>query len=258
MARPDKIKNICKMPQYTEFNAINSKICNTSLVLSIDEYEVLRLIDYNGLTQEMCAKQMAVSRASIQSIYNNARKKISRFIIEGLPLKIYGGNVSICKSHCSNKCFFNNSSIQICNSSDKLNIKEGNNMKIAVTYENGQIFQHFGHTEQFKIYNVEKGKITNTEIINTDGKGHGALGSFLKNQNVEILICGGIGGGAQNALTSCGIKFYGGATGNADENVQSFLNGNLLYNPNVTCSHHEEGHHCKSNANLNCGGNCNN
>ena len=75
MARPDKIKNICKMPQYTEFNAINSKICNTSLVLSIDEYEVLRLIDYNGLTQEMCAKQMAVSRASIQSIYNNARKK---------------------------------------------------------------------------------------------------------------------------------------------------------------------------------------
>ena len=207
MARPNKIKNVCRMPNYTKFMAINSNKLDTSIILSIDEYEAIRLIDYNGLTQEMCAKQMAISRASIQSIYNNARKKIARFFIEGLPLQIYGGNISICKNSFCNKCTLDNSNDQICNMSNNLNIKVGNIMKLAVTYDNGQIFQHFGHTEQFKIYNIEDGKITSTEIINTNGSGHGALGNFLKNSQVEVLICGGIGGGAQNALTNAGIKF---------------------------------------------------
>ena len=245
------------MPKYTEFVANNSKNSDTSIILSIDEYEVIRLIDYNGFTQEMCAKQMAVSRTSIQSIYNNARKKISRFFIEGLPLKIYGGNVSICSEFSCNKCTTNNTNIKLSNSGNKSNIKVGNNMKLAVTYENGQIFQHFGHTQQFKIYNIEDGKITSTEIIDTKGNGHGALGNFLKNEQVEILICGGIGGGAQNALTSAGIKFYGGATGDADSNVESFLKGSLSYNPNVMCSHHGEGHTCQSNSHHHCGNNCN-
>lgn len=116
-------------------------------------------------------------------------------------------------------------------------------MRIAVTYENGQIFQHFGRTEQFKIYDVEDGTVTASRVIGTDGNGHGALAGFLQAQGVETLICGGIGGGAQSALASAGISLYGGASGSADEAVQALLAGHLRYDPNVHCDHHGAHHH---------------
>ena len=114
-------------------------------------------------------------------------------------------------------------------------------MKIAVTYENGQIFQHFGHTEQFKIYTVKDGQLISSEVVNTNGSGHGALSGFLTDMGVDTLICGGIGGGAINALTEAGIKLFGGVSGAADEAVNSLINGTLMYNPDVHCSHHESG-----------------
>ena len=117
-------------------------------------------------------------------------------------------------------------------------------MKIAVTYENGQIFQHFGHTQQFKVYDIENGQITNTEVLDTNGQGHGALGGFLTNAKVDTLICGGIGGGAQSALAEAGIKLYGGVTGSADDAVAAFLADKLDYNPNIQCSHHGADHTC--------------
>lgn len=115
-------------------------------------------------------------------------------------------------------------------------------MNIAVTYENGEIFQHFGHTKQFKVYNISDGKITDTEIVDSGHSGHGALAVLLANHNIDVLICGGIGGGAQAALAEAGIKLYGGARGNADEAVEAFLSDSLQYNPDVKCSHHGEGH----------------
>ena len=122
-------------------------------------------------------------------------------------------------------------------------------MKIAVTYENGNIFQHFGHTEQFKIYNVEGDKIVSSEVISSNGSGHGALAGFLAAQGVEVLICGGIGMGAQNALAQANIKLYGGVSGSADEAVIALLSGTLGYDPNVKCDHHEHNdssHNCGS------------
>ena len=121
-------------------------------------------------------------------------------------------------------------------------------MRIGVTYENGEIFQHFGHTEQFKLYDVENGQIKQTQIVDTNGQGHGALASFLTNAGVDVLICGGIGGGAQMALAEAGIKLYGGVSGNADEAVLAYVGGKLDYNPDVKCSphghNHGEGHTC--------------
>lgn len=119
-------------------------------------------------------------------------------------------------------------------------------MKIAVTYENEKIFQHFGHTEQFKVYDIENNQIIKAEVIGSNGSGHGALAGILSNKGIDVLICGGIGAGAQTALAEAGIKLYGGASGNADEAVHAFLNGNLEYNPDVQCNHHshEEGHSC--------------
>ncbi len=119
-------------------------------------------------------------------------------------------------------------------------------MKIAVTYDNGQVFQHFGHTEEFKIYDIKDGAVENSEVVNTMGSGHGALAGFLNEKGVDTLICGGIGGGAQMALAQAGIKLYGGVTGSADEAVAALLNGKLDFNPDVHCDHHshEEGHSC--------------
>ena len=121
-------------------------------------------------------------------------------------------------------------------------------MRIAVTYENGQIFQHFGHTETFKIYDVEEGKVLHSEVVDTNGNGHGALAGVLNALNADVLICGGIGGGAQTALAAAGIKLFGGVSGDADKAVEAFINETLDYNPDVKCSHHEhshgEGHTC--------------
>lgn len=116
-------------------------------------------------------------------------------------------------------------------------------MRIAVTYENGQVFQHFGHTQEFKIYEVEDGKVVSSEIIGSDGQGHGALAGLLSNKSIDVLICGGIGGGAQAALSEQGIELCAGASGDVDAAVEAYLNGELV-NSGVNCNHHGEGHTC--------------
>ena len=121
-------------------------------------------------------------------------------------------------------------------------------MRVAVTYENGEIFQHFGHTEFFKVYDISEGKIVSSEVVDTNGQGHGALAGVLNSLNADVLICGGIGMGAQMALAEAGVKLYGGVSGDADKAVEAFVAGNLEYNPNVQCNHHGhgEGHTCGS------------
>ena len=125
-------------------------------------------------------------------------------------------------------------------------------MIIAVTYKDGQVFQHFGHTEEFKLFRVMLGKIVASEIVPTNGQGHGALATFLSERGVDVLICGGIGAGAQNALTEAGIKFYAGVQGGADDVLHDFLQGKLVYNPNEMCNHHHE-HHDGDCGHSNCG-----
>ena len=116
-------------------------------------------------------------------------------------------------------------------------------MKIAVTYENGQIFQHFGHTEQFKVYEVEDDKVVSSQVVGSEGQGHGALAGLLSGKGIDVLICGGIGGGAQAALAERGIELCSGASGSADEAVEAYLRGELQ-SAGCTCDHHGEGHTC--------------
>ena len=131
-------------------------------------------------------------------------------------------------------------------------------MRIAVAYENGGIFQHFGRTEQFKLYDVEDGKIVAEQIVDTNGSGHGALAGFLLEAKADALICGGIGMGAQMALSDAGIRLYAGVEGDADAAVKALAEGNLDYDPDARCDHHEHhdgdcGHdHCGEH---NCAGN---
>lgn len=117
-------------------------------------------------------------------------------------------------------------------------------MKIAVTYDetNGSIFQHFGMTPAFKIYDVENNQITSSEVVPTGEYSHGALAGFLQNLGAEVLICGGLGMGAKMRVEGAGIKLYGGAKGDADEAVKAYLNGTLAYDP-LAAEHHGPCHH---------------
>ena len=118
-------------------------------------------------------------------------------------------------------------------------------MKIAVTYDNGNVFQHFGKTENFKVYEVEDNKVVSSEVIGSNGTGHGALAGLLAEQGINVLICGGIGGGAQTALTEAGIEMVAGAQGNTDDVVEAYLKGELVSTgANCDHHHHEEGHSC--------------
>lgn len=139
-------------------------------------------------------------------------------------------------------------------------------MKIAVTYDNGNIFQHFGRTEYFKVYEVEDGKIVSSEVIGSNGVGHGALAGLLSDQAVDVLICGGIGGGAQAALEEAGVELCSGAEGDADQAVEAYLKGELVstgancdhhhHEDGHSCGDHEDGHSCGGGCGESCGGGC--
>ena len=139
-------------------------------------------------------------------------------------------------------------------------------MKIAVTYDNGNIFQHFGRTEQFKVYEVEDNKVVSSEVIGSNGVGHGALAGLLADRSVDVLICGGLGGGAQAALAEAGVEVCAGAEGDADQAVEAYLKGELVstgancdhhhHEDGHSCGGHDEGHSCGSGCGSSCGGGC--
>ncbi len=224
MTRPFRCRVIEKMPAYRSFSPDDAPDAEC-VRMSVDEFEALRLLDDEGLTQEACAARMNVARTTVTAIYDSARRKIADVLVRGKRLQITGG--------C---CVYGQVPIP------KNVMEKGSGiMRIAVTYENGEIFQHFGHSEQFKLYDTEGGRITGEQVVDTNGSGHGALAGFLQAAKVDALICGGIGMGAQMALADAGIKLYAGVQGSADAAAESLASGTLEYDPDAHCDHH--GHH---------------
>lgn len=240
MSRPRKCRRVCEFPQTVMFLPESSNQEAPEIILTVDEYETVRLIDKEGLSQEQCGNFMQVARTTVQQIYTSARRKLAAMLVEGLPLRIEGGDYQLCnggsRSCGHSSCYKQRLNEQYAKS------KGETIMRIAVTYENGEIFQHFGHTEQFKIYDVEDGKVLSSEVVGTNGSGHGALAGVLSALRADVLICGGIGGGAQMALAQAGIKLYGGVSGSADEAVDALLAGTLRFDPAVHCDHHDHAH----------------
>lgn len=113
-------------------------------------------------------------------------------------------------------------------------------MRIAVTHEKGEVFQHFGKTSEFKIYEIEDGAIIDSKVMGTNGIGHGALALVLNQLRVEALICGGIGKGARSALSAVEINILPGVTGDADEAVRAYIAGTLDYKPEAECLEEDE------------------
>lgn len=240
MPRPTKCRRVCHFPQNLEFMPTQGIEGKEAIILNVDEYEAIRLIDMEKLSQEQCSEFMQVARTTVQRIYENAREKLARVLVEGYPLRIEGGDFRLCDGKSVNCGYDACYKQQYHTQYEKP--KGDNLMRIAVTYENGEIFQHFGHTEQFNVYDVEEGKIVASEVVDTNGSGHGALAGVLTALNADVLICGGIGGGAQMALKAAGIELFGGVSGDADKAVEEYIAGNLAYDPNVRCNHHDHQH----------------
>ena len=270
MARPRKCRRVCRFPytlgfspEYpddeTGISAENGAEADTretaenrcgkgtarknrdAVVMTLDEYETIRLIDKEGMSQEQCSDFMQIARTTVQHIYTGARRKLADALVDGRPLRIAGGDYQLCDGGnamcCRNTCWKQEFSRMYAGT------KGEGIMRIAVTYENGEIFQHFGHTEFFKVYDAEDGKVVSSEVVSTEGYGHGALAGILGAMDVDVLICGGIGGGAKTALSAEGIRLYGGVSGSADAAVEDLLAGKLGFDPDVRCSQHGSHEH---------------
>jgi len=251
--RPRKCRKVCHYPETLAFLPAGGD-GKEPVILTVDEYETIRLIDKEGFSQEQCGEAMEVARTTVQQVYASARKKLANAIVDGRGILIEGGDYRLCRGE---RCGFAPCFKQQFHQQYE-KPKGESIMRIAVTYENGMIFQHFGRTSQFKVYDIEDGKILSSQVVGTGGSGHSALAGVLAALNVNALICGGIGGGARVALNGAGIMLYPGVTGNADEAVNALVSGMLLFDPGFECDHHDhhhgEGHDCGEH---DCGhGNC--
>lgn len=243
MARPQRQRTVCFEPVYSCF--CPKGVAETEKVtLTVDEFEALRLVDFLGKSHEEAARQMKISRTTATEIYQSARYKVADSLVNGKQLCIAGGSYRLCSGDAET-C-----TEPLCKKRKNLKIpqKGYNIMRIAIPYQNEEIFQHFGHSEAFKFYDAADNTVCASCVVPTNGSGHGALAFFLQENGVDVLLCGGIGGGAKDALAKAGIRVFGGVKGRADDAAAAFLAGTLHYDPEAHCSHHHaEGHSCGEN-----------
>ncbi len=231
MARPTKERIIC--PQMREYFFQSGKAANP-LLIQADELEALRLCDLEEKSQSEAADMMRISRGTLQRMLYAAHQKIAFALLNGNPIMTQGNENGT--EGCQQSCRF-------CSRKYQQHPTQGVTiMKFAITCENGMVFQHFGHTPEFAVFTVENKQIVNKEILPSGESGHGALAGLLQQNGIELLICGGIGGGAQMALAEAGIKLIGGASGAVDDVAAAFLADKMLINPNFHCNHHQHGH----------------
>lgn len=238
MSRKRRCRQVWGEPLYVSFTP-DGIASGEPVQLTVDELETIRLLDLVGATQAECADQMGVARTTVTAIYQEARRKVADALVNGRELRIGGGDYVYRPA----PAMVSENAAQYGENQPELPEKGENRMRAAVTYEKetGNIFQHFGRTEYFKIFDIEDGQVKSSEVLPTGAFGHGALGGFLAEHDVDVLICGGIGGGAQTAVANAGIKLFGGVNGSADEAARALAEGRLEFDPDVHCDHH--GHH---------------
>ena len=184
-------------------------------------------MDYEGRTHEQCAAQMRVSRTTVTEIYERARHKVADALVNGRTLVIRGGNYEVCEGACAHECAGR------CRwkygelASALENLLGDEIMRIAIPVKNENIYQHFGMASTFKVYDIEEKRVVNTFFIESAGTGHGAKVGPLVDNQVDCVICGGIGEGAVGQLSGAGIFLIAGVSGDADEAVEAALSHSL-------------------------------
>jgi len=206
MPRPKRCRRICSYPAHWSF-APEDGTCDETVLRMLDEYETIRLIDHEKMTQEECAAAMGVSRATVTSIYESARFKVADAIVNGKKLRITGGAYRIDDVPAASE----------------VREKASGTVRIAVPYDDGQVGQHFGRAEQFWFCDVTEGVVRYSTVADTNGVSRVALVGFLRAAEVDTLLCCGIGENAQNALKAAGIQLVSGLAGSVEDAVRSYL-----------------------------------
>lgn len=229
MPRPCRCRRVCSEPLVDVFGPASEPDAGgvPPVVLLVEEYEALRIMDYEGRTHEQCAAQMRVSRTTVTEIYERARHKVADALVNGRTLVIRGGNYEVCGGACARDCAgrcrwkYGELALAMQNpTGDEI-------MRIAIPVKNENIYQHFGMASTFKVYDVEEKRVVNTFLIESAGTGHGAKVGPLVDNQVDCVICGGIGEGAVGQLSGAGIFLIAGVSGDADEAVEAALSHSL-------------------------------
>lgn len=239
MPRPSRCRRVCCEPQVRRF-APEAKSAAGVVVLFVEEYEAVRLIDLQKRTHDQCARQMDISRTTVTEIYEKARFKIADALVNGKALVVEGGNYRVCQEpkqcECRGRC------------PDKALAQSATQgtagvfqMKVAVPFKNDNVFGHFGMAPAFRIYTLDDKGIVGAELVPAGGHGHGAMVNLLVKNGVDTVICGGLGGGAVQALFDAGIRLYAGVKGSADEAVQALIAGTLT--SDIEAATAGRGHH---------------
>ena len=252
MPRPRKCRRVCGLPAVGCFIPAEGDVSGReTLIMTVEEYEAIRLIDLEGLDQEACAERMSVARTTAQRIYNDARRKLACFLVEGRILRIQGGDYTLredfgCDGDCG-RCVMKLAEPEAY-AKNFMKLKESDGMKIAVASEGTQVSGHFGRCSSFTVVTAEGGKITGSESFPNPGHDHGLLSDFMRDHGVQVVISGGMGAGARNMLADMGVMAVTGAAGDVQTVVQAWLAGDLK-SSDVAFDHHIGHEH-------GCSGNC--
>lgn len=224
MPRPKQSRQVMTAPEAAGFKPFGrSCMRRQPVILGLDEYETIRLLDYVGMQQAEAATAMNVSRPTLTRIYNSARQNMAKALVEGRPISISGGNADFADYQ-----------------EQKNNIKVMN-QKIAIPTADGKLCQHFGQAPQVTVVTIENNAVTETLTLTAPPHEHGSLPRFIASHNCTDVLCGGLGSGAVNMLNQLGIQVHGGAPAiGIDELLEQYLNGSIVYGDS-NCHHDHHG-----------------
>lgn len=195
-----------------------------AIILNVDEFETIRLIDREGLSQQECGQYMGVARTTVQQIYTAARKKLADALVEGLPLRIEGGDYRLCENE--EECF-------ACPGCWKhpggVKIKEEGPMKIAIPLDENKtdVCLTFGRAPYILFAQDGREEILENPAAQAQGGAGLKAAQFLVDQEAEVLITFRCGQNAADVFTAAEMQIYKAQGTTAEENVQAFLNGKL-------------------------------
>lgn len=228
MSRPKQCRVVMATPAVSSFAPVGlAQSAPTPVKMNYDEYEAIRLMDYEELQQSQAAELMNVSRPTFTRIYDAARKKVAKAIVEGCGVVITGDNAGFEE--------YQNRKI-------KIRIM---NQKIAIpTMADGTLSQHFGRAPKFTFVTLKEGEVVETQVLDAPPHEHGSAPRFIAANGGTDVLCGGLGAGAVKILNELGIQVHGGAPVlPVSELVEQYLNGTIVYGDSSChggCHHHHD------------------
>lgn len=227
MPRPRKCRKVCQLPEIREFQPIGENVCHSAVILSVDEYEAIRLIDKQSFSQEECGGYMQIARTTVQLIYDSARKKLAEALVCGLPLKIEGGDFKLCdgkEEYCGCGGCRMHRRRQIL-----LQHKENGKMRIAIPLdENKQdICIVLSRAPYFLFQDEDSKNIVENPAADAQGGAGIQAAQFLVDNAVNVLITVRCGQNAADVFTAAGMKIYKSAGKTASEDLEAFAKGRL-------------------------------